>query len=86
MVEPTVVSTQASSSPSYGPNIAPARMFCGMTNITRCCLCTTEVWYAALINGQIGAVICGGAKSMTEKQGKKLLPRSKIGIPLLFDL
>lgn len=32
MVEPTVVSTQASSSPSYGPNIAPARMFCTMTS------------------------------------------------------
>lgn len=43
MVEPTVVSTQASSSPSYGPNIAPARMFCKMTNVTRCyCLCNIE--------------------------------------------
>lgn len=32
MVEPTVVSTQASSRPWYGPNIAPARMFCTMTS------------------------------------------------------
>lgn len=83
MVEPTVVSTQASSSPSYGPNIAPARMFCKMTNVRRCyCLCNIEVWYADLINVSIemesksclkwghwltGAVVCGGANSITEK-------------------
>lgn len=35
MVEPTVVSTQASSSPSYGPNIAPAKMFCRVTSRRR---------------------------------------------------
>lgn len=51
-MEPKVVSTQASNSPSYGPNIAPARMFCKMTNATGCYCCSgsNEVWCLDLIN------------------------------------
>lgn len=85
MVEPTVVSRQASISPSYGPKIAPARTFCKKTITTRCCCwCNNEVWCRSNDGIEwgviwelfkwgywlMGAVVCGGANSMMET-GKK---------------
>lgn len=47
-MEPTVVSTQASSSPSYGPNIAPARMFYRITSGKMTFIVTRHYYFACV--------------------------------------